>query len=358
MAKIDILLPVKNGLDFLAESLDSILAQTVSDWRLLVLDHGSTDGSRELAQAYAERDKRVEVHVFPEAKGLAGLLNCGLDLCDCEYVMRHDADDICYPDRMAVVLAAFERQPDCVAISGQADVIDGAGVLTGNISMPVGRARVAAASFFRNPITHPAAMLRFADVKRLGVRYGVDFLKVLPEAERIEVPALAEDYFMFGQLAILGKCGNVPERLIRYRWHGNNVSATRFHEQMDVSLTISRYLVRSFCLIHNLPWFDPAPFCNHGGMLFEVERAGNLDAAFEHMAAILRRGLGESEELERELRFRRVVSTRQEARLLWRYNRFQSENVPETGEWYAIRAWLVRRFPGKRNIRVAAQLAA
>jgi len=187
-------------------------------------------------------------------------------------------------------------------------------------------------------------MLRFADVKRLGVRYGVDFLKVLPEAERIEVPALAEDYFMFGQLAILGKCGNVPERLIRYRWHGNNVSATRFHEQMDVSLTISRYLVRSFCLIHNLPWFDPAPFCNHGGMLFEVERAGNLDAAFEHMAAILRRGLGESEELERELRFRRVVSTRQEARLLWRYNRFQSENVPETGEWYAIRAWLVRPF--------------
>ena len=52
MAKIDILLPVKNGLDFLAESLDSICAQTFKDWRLLVLDHGSTDGSRELAQAY------------------------------------------------------------------------------------------------------------------------------------------------------------------------------------------------------------------------------------------------------------------------------------------------------------------
>ncbi|USX12992.1 glycosyltransferase [Oxalobacteraceae bacterium OTU3CAMAD1] len=357
MAKIDILLPVKNGKDFLAESIDSVLAQTVQDWRLLVLDHGSTDGSREMALEYHARDPRVEVHSFPEAHGLSGLLNCGLAIADCEFVMRHDADDICYPDRLEVVLAAFAAMPDVVAIGGQADVIDGAGLPIGEMSMPIGSARVAAASLFRNPIAHPTSMLRFDAVRSMGIRYGVDFLGVLPEAQRIEVPALAEDYFLFGQLAILGKCANVPQKLIKYRWHGNNVSATRFMDQMAVSIDISRTLVRSFCAMHQLPWFDPAPFCNHGGILLDVDGKGNFDAEYARMADIVTRGLGDSAELRRELLYRKAIATRGEASLLWRFHRFRAANTPETGEWNAVRAWLIRRFPGKRKMRVAAQPA-
>lgn len=357
MAKIDILLPVKNGKDFLAEAIDSVRAQTVGDWRLLVLDHGSTDGSREMAEDYHARDPRVEVHSFPQAQGLSGLLNCGLDIADCEYVMRHDADDVCLPERMATVLAAFDAQPDVIALGGQSDMIDAAGTLTGDIRMPVGAARVGAASLFRNPISHPTSMLRFDAVQKMGVRYGIDMLKVLPEAQRIEVPALAEDYFLFGQLAILGKASNVPQKLIRYRWHGNNVSATRFVEQMEVSLTISRSLARSFCTMHDLPWFDPAPFCNHGGILLDVGGKLNFDAEFEKMATALRKGFGASADLERELRYRKAISTRNEAALLWRYNNFRNTNTTETGEWNAVRAWLIRRFPGKRNLHVAPQLA-
>lgn len=357
MATIDVLLPVKNGIDFLAESLDSVRAQTVKDWRLLVLDHGSTDGSREMAEDYHRRDPRIEVHSFPQARGLSGLLNCGLDIADCDYVMRHDADDVCFPDRMAIALAAFEAQPGCVAIGGQAEVIDATGQPCGDMSMPTGSARVAAASLFRNPIAHPTSMLRFDQVRKMGVRYGVDFLGVLPESERIDVPALAEDYFLFGQLAILGKCANVPQKLIRYRWHGNNVSATRFMDQMAVSLDISRSLVRSLCAMHQLPWFDPAPFCNHGGILLDVGGQGNFDAEFERMADALRRALGDSEELRRELLYRKAIATRREASLLWRFHRFRASHTPETGEWNAVRSWLIRRFPGKRRMSVAPQLA-
>lgn len=357
MAKIDVLLPVKNGVDFLAESLDSIQAQTFQDWRVLVLDHGSTDGSREMVERYHERDPRIELHAFPEAKGLSGLLNCGIDLADCDYILRHDADDVCFPDRMAISLAAFAAQPNCVAIGGQADVIDASGANIGEMSMPIGTARVAAASLFRNPIAHPTSMLRFDEVQRMGVRYGIDMLKVLPPQHSLEVPSLAEDYFLFGQLAIQGRCANVPEKLIRYRWHGNNVSATRFMDQMEVSLQVSRFLVRAFCTMHQLPYFDPAPFCNHGGILMDVDGQRNFDAEFERMASVLRRGLGESDELERELTYRKTIATRQEASLLWRYNRFRNAHAPETGEWNAIRSWLIRRFPGKRRMSVSAQLA-
>jgi glycosyltransferase involved in cell wall biosynthesis len=357
LAKIDVLLPVKNGIDFLAESLDSIKDQTFRDWRVLVLDHGSTDGSRELALQYQERDPRFELHSFPDAKGLAGLLNRGLDLCDCDYVMRHDADDVCLADRMAIVLAAFEAEPGCIAIGGQADMIDGAGGPIGKMTVPVGSKRVAAASFFRNPIAHPAAMLDFRQVSRMGIRYGVDFLQVLPEHKRIEVHSLAEDYYLFGQLSILGKCSNVPQTLIRYRSHGGNVSMTKFEAQMEASMMISRSLARSFCAMHGLPWFDPAPFCNHGGTLVDVGKT-DFSAEFAIMAANLRKGLGESQELERELEFRRTVSNRNEAFLLWRYNKFRSRNAPETGEWNAIRSWLIRRLPGKQRMSVELELAA
>jgi len=357
MARIDILLPVKNGKIFLAEAIDSVRAQTVTDWRLLVLDHGSTDGSRELAEAYHARDARIEVHSFPQAQGLSGLLNCGLEIADCDYVMRHDADDVCVPDRMAVTLAAFEAMPDCVAIGGQAELVDTTGQHLGNMDMPVGVARVSAASLFRNPVAHPTAMLRFDALNRLGVRYGADFLKVLPAHQSIEVSNLAEDYFLFGQLAVLGRCANVPQRLIRYRLHGNNVSATKYADQLALSLVISRFLTRSFCALHSLPWFDPAPFCNHGGLLLDVDGQMNFDAEFETMAGALRRGFGASPDLERELRFRKMISTRNEAALLWRYGRFRSAHVPENDERSAVRYWLSRRLPGKRRISVATELA-
>lgn len=356
MARIDILLPVKNGKDFLAESIDSVIGQTFTDWRLLVLDHGSTDGSREMAEAYHARDPRIEVHSFPQAHGLSGLLNCGLDIADCEFVMRHDADDVCLPDRMAVTLAAFDALPQCAAIGGQAEVIDGAGRTIGTMDMPVGVERVTAASLFRNPVPHPTATLRFDQLARRGVRYGADFLKVLPAHQSIEVSHLAEDYFLFGQLAIMGLCTNVPQQLIRYRWHGNNVSATRFVDQMGVSLDVSRFLTRSFCTMHGLPWFDPAPFCNHGGILFDLDGQMNFDAEFEKMAHIVRRGIGSSPEVERELRYRKAISTRNEAALLWRYNRFRTTHIPETGEWNAVRSWLLRRFPGKHCISVPPEL--
>lgn len=356
MAKIDILLPVKNGIDFLAESLDSVRAQTVADWRLIVLDHGSTDGSREMAENYHARDPRIEVHSFPQAQGLSGLLNCGLALADCEFVMRHDADDVCLPDRMAVTLAAFEALPDCVAIGGQAEVMDGSGRRIGNMDVPVGAPRVTAASLFRNPVAHPTAMLRFDQLTRLGARYGNDFLQVLPAHQSIEVNNLAEDYFLFGQLAILGRCANVPQQLIRYRWHGNNVSATRFVEQMALSLSVSRFLTRSFCALHGLPWFDPAPFSNHGGQLLDVGGQGNFDAEFAQMAATLTGTLGDSPELRRELDYRQAVATRNALSLLWRYNRFRAGNTPETGEWNAVRSWLSRQLPGKYRISVPPEL--
>lgn len=355
MATIDVLLPVKNGIDYFSESLDSICNQTFTDWRLLVLDHGSTDGSLELAKHYQARDSRIQVHSFPDAIGLSGLLNQGLALADCSYVMRHDADDVAMPDRMLVTLNAFKRNPDVVVISGQAIIIDASGKVTGMVKTSVGRDWVTASTFFRNPIIHPAAMMDFSAIKKLGVSYGADFLNVLPKAEQISVSGLAEDYFMFGQLAILGKCMNIENVLIKYRLHGSNVGIMRFSEQMDLSLNISRNLAKSFCAIHKLNYFDPAPFCSHGGILFEIEGQSDFSKEFEYINTIFRITLGQTSQLERELAYRRVVATRSKFKLLLRYFIFRSKNKPVDCEWSAVKSWVINHFISKNKVSIAAQ---
>ncbi len=67
---VSILLATYNGADYLPEQLNSLLAQTHTDWRLLVRDDGSTDSTTEILQAYAENDARIEVlHEKGDGKG-------------------------------------------------------------------------------------------------------------------------------------------------------------------------------------------------------------------------------------------------------------------------------------------------
>ncbi|WP_432378881.1 glycosyltransferase [Duganella sp. P38] len=353
MARIDVLLPVRNGLPYLGAAIASIRRQSVRDWRLLILDHGSTDGSREVAERHADADRRIEVHDGAYTSGLAELLNFGLARCDGRYVMRHDADDLCLPDRMAQTMAGFAQHPGMAVISGQAELIDASDARIGQLRLPIGSARLTAASLFRNPISHPALTMDRAQIGRLGAQYGRDFLGMLPDEQQPQVDGLAEDYLMFGQLALLGLCVNLGRPLIRYRWHAANVSSMRTREQVRLSLRISRYLARAFCRIHALPDFDPAPFCNHGGQLLDLPDGPDFDAQFHVIAGALRRGLGASSQLERELRYRHTLARRSLPCMLLRYAHFRRQYPAETGEWLTLRSWLLRRLPGRALLKAA-----
>jgi glycosyltransferase involved in cell wall biosynthesis len=358
VATFDILLPVRNGLPYLSESIDSIRNQTLSDWRLLVLDHGSSDGSLELAQRYAEKDDRIKVFSFPEADGLGGLLNLGLDRCDCKYVVRHDADDVAYPDRMEVAVEAFAADPTQVVVAGEAAMIDVDGNRIGYSFRPIGSQRVTAATFFYCSWIHGASTIKFDAFKSLGASYGVDILKALPASESISVKQYAEDYFLFGQLALLGVCNNIRVPLIKFRVHNTSTSQANLDRQLDLSYSVSRFLSNSFSRMKNLPNFDPVPFSNHHGIPF---RAGKLDLSdeFRKMSEILTLGLGDSAALRRELAFRRVLADGRPFGRMMRYAAFELTHRNNSLERGVMRGWLrqpVRKYlwwalPGYRLIR-------
>lgn len=356
MATIDVLLPTKNVGSFLRASLDSVLAQTFEDWRLLVLDHGSTDGTLELVEQYAARDKRIVVLSNPEAVGLGGLLNYGLDQANGRIAVRQDGDDISLPDRFQKTVDMFSVDPGLVVVSGEAHVIDLDGNALGYIRRAASRTAISSAAFFYNPIAHPAAAFNLEHLDRLGIRYGKDFLGVLPAEKSLSVYTLAEDYFLFGQLALLGKCINIQEPLIQYRYHAKSESVAKRAAQNNCAIAISRFLALSLTAMKGGADFDPAPFCSHAECVFDLGQPDYSDE-FNRMAGTMRMGLGVSPELERELAFRRVLAKRSVIGMGSRYISFGMRNGLHSDEYRLIRNWLARSVRDKYAIPIDGGIA-
>jgi len=341
MATFDVLLPVKNGLPFLCAAIGSIQQQTFRDWRLIVLDHASTDGSVELARQFAQQDPRIVVRECSPELTFSELLNFGLELSDAKYILRQDADDISLPHRMATLAEAFCQMPDISLLGSQGWIINAIGNTTGRFDMPLSRDRIAAIAFFRIPVLHPSAAFRHRDIARHGIRYGEDFIRTVPVADRLTVPSLAEDYFLFGQLALTGKCQNLPQRLLKFRWHNNNISVLKQSEQTKVAINISRYLAKVFANLHDTEPFDPAPFCNHGYKLVDVKDRVDFSDEFLLMKRSLSKGLHRREELQRELDFRKCLIERLPIPIVRKYCAHVVRAGADRSEWYTVKSWML-----------------
>jgi len=123
--RITVLMPVFNGERYLAEAIDSVLAQTFNDFELLILDDGSTDGSRAIAKACP--DPRIRLVCNDGNRGLIYSLNRGIALATGEYIARMDADDICLPERLEKQVALLDADPELAAVGTPVIFIDCAG---------------------------------------------------------------------------------------------------------------------------------------------------------------------------------------------------------------------------------------
>ena len=318
MPLFDVLMPVKNGEAFLEQAIQSIQQQTVKDWRLLVLDHGSIDRTCDIVQRMAKLDPRVQMYSFPAAPGLAGLLNEGLALVEAPYAMRMDADDESLPERMALTEAEFRRSPDLALVGGQAAVIDANGRPIGRHDVPTDSKALGRISLFRNPFVHPSVCFKSAAVAERQIRYGRSLYARSDPAADIHVPALAEDYLLFAELAAEGRTANVVSDLLRYRHHAGGVSRQKFRDQLVVSAAISRHLAGLISRRVGLPAFDPVPFCTHGETLLKIDAEDDYAPHYEAMRSVLTRSREVWDDSAVELDWRGVYVDRSPIRILGR----------------------------------------
>ncbi|EHN80347.1 glycosyl transferase, partial [Streptomyces coelicoflavus ZG0656] len=125
--RLSIGLPVYNGEEYLAESLDALLGQTYEDFELVITDNASTDGTRDICRRYAARDSRIRYIRLPRNIGAAPNHNYVFTECRGELFKWASHDDLYARDLLRSCVEVLDERPDVVlAHSGQA-VIDGDG---------------------------------------------------------------------------------------------------------------------------------------------------------------------------------------------------------------------------------------
>lgn len=125
---ISIVVACYNGENFLALTLESVLAQTFADWECLIVDDGSADGTLVVAQEFAARDARFRAITQANA-GVSAARNFGVVQAapSAEFLNFLDSDDLLTPDALETLLGALTNFPEAVGSHGLADQIDEAG---------------------------------------------------------------------------------------------------------------------------------------------------------------------------------------------------------------------------------------
>ena len=151
---ISIAMPVRNCEQTVAAAVRSILNQTFTDWELLVIDDGSTDGT--LAEVGRFQDGRIKVLHDNHSKGLPARLNESIGLADGEFYARMDGDDVCYPRRLELQVGHMQSHPDIHLLGGGLFVFGSGGRVLGKRIPPADHNAICRRPYSGFPVSHPA----------------------------------------------------------------------------------------------------------------------------------------------------------------------------------------------------------
>lgn len=205
---------------FIRKSIDSILYQTFSDFELILIDDGSTDGSEQIVRQLAAQDSRIRLVQRPN-KGLIATLNEGLALARSPLIARMDADDVAFPERLAVQYAYMDSHPDILAVGSYVMFMDAQDTMYRKKIFPRGK-EILEAFRWGCPLVHPAVMMRTDAVREVG-----GYPSAFPSAE---------DYALWVRLLSLGNVDTISQVLLAYRIHGNSISHAHARQQRDSTL--------------------------------------------------------------------------------------------------------------------------
>lgn len=114
--KISIITPLHNKGTYISETIESVLAQTVADWEMIIVENGSTDEGPVIAQEYADKESRIRFLEAPaNVRGPGAARNFGLEKASGEWILFLDADDLISPDHLKQLLA---KEQDATIIAG------------------------------------------------------------------------------------------------------------------------------------------------------------------------------------------------------------------------------------------------
>jgi glycosyltransferase involved in cell wall biosynthesis len=201
MTKVTVLMTVYNGMPFVQQAVQSILDQTLTDWRCVIVNDGSSDGTSNYLESL--NDERIVI-VHQANAGISVALNNGLEHCATPYIARLDADDVAVPTRLAEQLAYLEANPK-VGLVGTQVVPMGERRLGRSLKLPLDHdAIMRALRLGRHAVVHSSIMVRANLLRQIGGYWP------LP---------MGEEYDMMLRLGEVSQLANLNRVLLHYRVH-------------------------------------------------------------------------------------------------------------------------------------------
>jgi glycosyltransferase involved in cell wall biosynthesis len=234
--RVTIGLPVYNGDNYLRHTLDTLLAQTFTDFELIISDNTSTDGTEAICRAYAARDPRIRYERNETNLGACYNFNRLVELARGEYFKWHGHDDPLHPHFLEACVTVLDQDPTIAVTYARNRAINQDGT---ERELHILSAR----NFLPKPeLMSPRAKARFYAAViapfPMGAIFGLMRLSVLKQT-RLLGNHISGDFPLLGELALRGRIYQVPE-VLQYR---------RIHDGQLWSQTDNRRLREA--------WFDP-----------------------------------------------------------------------------------------------------
>jgi glycosyltransferase involved in cell wall biosynthesis len=297
--RVSVVIPVYNGEAYLAEAITSVLGQTLEELELVAVDDGSQDGSRAILERYAREDDRIRVVANERNLGASAAMNRGWRLARSPYIARMDADDVALPGRLSRQVEFLDAHPSVAAVGGGAITIDSGGRRLSTVRFPTSHRAIRSTLLRHNCISHSSVTMRRAVLAAVGgYRFGCD----------------AEDYDLWLRLSEHFELAAVPEPVILYRLHLQQISISSLERMVTAAL-----LLRAAAHARHASGLDPLAGIDE--LTPELLRRLDIDdeevhSAFEREAigrAAILADLGHHEEAEQLIRqVSRLVGPRAE----------------------------------------------
>jgi hypothetical protein len=206
---VSVVMAAYNGAAFIRDTIDSVLAQTMSDFEIVVADDCSKDDT--LAVLATIDDPRLRVVRATRNGGPAAARTLAMAHARGTFVAGLDQDDLCRPDRFAKQLAYLGEHPDVVIVASTIEMFDGARIRRDPYPRLVDPDEIDWMMGLLNPLAWSTALMR-GEAARALVPFERDDYR------------FAEDFDLYARIRAHGRIGRIAEPLVRYRMHAGGAS--------------------------------------------------------------------------------------------------------------------------------------
>ena len=232
---LSVITPIYNCETYLRESLDSALSQTFTDFELIIVNDGSTDGSVDIVKSYD--DERIIFVDNQDNKKIPTRRNEAISMASGKYVAIHDGDDVSFPHRFAKQIDILSSE-DIFCVGAHADKIDPDGDRTGDMDYPPETHDEILHMITRkcmNPMIDPTCMF----VRDVFMQLG----KYTLEKEIYTVP----DFDLWLRaMGVSKKFYNIQEPLIKYRENPDGMTGKHKREMIKAHMIVWRRFMHSY----------------------------------------------------------------------------------------------------------------